>query len=120
MAEFRIKRIYEPPARGDGARILIDRIWPRGVRKEDARLTDWNKEIAPSPALRKWFGHDSARFAEFRRRYRKELEGNSAAVARLQQLARRKRVTLLFAAHDPVHNHARVLLDYLRNQDGEE
>lgn len=109
---FQIKRIYESPRPADGTRILVDRLWPRGVKKADARLDAWLKDVAPSAELRLWFGHIPARFAEFRRRYKAELTGNPA-VGELRKLGTRKRVTLLYAAHDAEINHARVLLSIL-------
>jgi uncharacterized protein YeaO (DUF488 family) len=112
--EIRVKRIYEPPDARDGARVLVDRLWPRGVRKDEARLTLWLKEIAPSDDLRRWFGHDPARFAEFSWRYRAELSGNREAMRRLKDLAKAGPLTLLYGAHDEEHNNARVLADYLR------
>ena len=114
-AEIRIKRVYDPPEDTDGTRVLVDRLWPRGLRKEDAALTLWLKEIAPSPELRKWFGHDPARWAEFGRRYRAELARNDEAVARLSDLSKHGPLTLLYAAHDTAHNHALVLAAYLRD-----
>jgi uncharacterized protein YeaO (DUF488 family) len=108
-----IKRVYEPTAPADGTRILVDRLWPRGVSKARAKLAFWMKEIAPTAKLRVWFGHRPERFTEFSRRYRKELVPN-AAVAELRKLARRGRVTLLYAAHDPKINHAAVLQAILR------
>jgi len=113
---FQIKRIYEPAAKADGARVLVDRIWPRGVSKQKAALDEWFRDIAPSPRLRKWFGHDPERFGEFRRRYRDELKSNRIAVKHLRDLAKKRRVTLLYAAHDEEHNHARVLAEYLRGR----
>jgi uncharacterized protein YeaO (DUF488 family) len=110
---FRIKRIYETALPTDGLRVLVDRLWPRGVAKVDAHLDQWMKEVAPSPALRTWFAHDPERFAEFGRRYRAELKDN-AAVAVLRKLGSRKRVTLLYAAHDPEVNHALVLCAWLK------
>ncbi|HEX7711306.1 MAG TPA: DUF488 domain-containing protein [Sphingomonadaceae bacterium] len=107
-----IKRIYEPPKRGDGARVLVDRVWPRGVSKDEAELDLWLKEIAPSTELRKWFGHDPERFAEFRKRYRDELKDKDEAIAELAKL-RPKNVTLLYSAHDEQHNQAVVLAEYL-------
>jgi uncharacterized protein YeaO (DUF488 family) len=105
-----IKRIYEPVAKGDGYRVLVDRIWPRGVSKGEATLDEWLKDVAPSTALRQWFGHDPARWAEFQRRYRKELDGNPEARQALASLRKRKgRVTLLYAARDEEHNNAVVL-----------
>ena len=111
---IRVKRIYDPPDRKDGARVLVDRLWPRGARKEAAKLTLWLKDIAPSDDLRRWFGHDPARFAEFSRRYRAELAANKEAVGRLEELVKAGPVTLLYAAHDTEHNEARVLADYLK------
>jgi uncharacterized protein YeaO (DUF488 family) len=117
-ADVRIKRIYERAAPDDGARVLVDRVWPRGVTKEAAALTLWVKEIAPSTALRKWFGHEPARFAEFRRRYLDEIGANAPALERLWPCIEEGPVTLLYAAHDPAHNNAVVLADYLRDQAG--
>lgn len=110
---FALKRIYEPPDDGDGRRILVDRLWPRGVTKADAAVDQWLKDVAPSPELRKWFGHDPAHWDEFRRRYRAELSANSEAVDQLRRL--HGKVTLLYAAHDEQHNHALVLLDFLQS-----
>ena len=110
---IRVKRIYDPPDRNDGARVLVDGLWPRGVRKEEAKLTLWLKDIAPGADLRRWFGHDPARFAEFSRRYRAELSANKDAVSRLETLVKTGPVTLLYAAHDTEHNNARVLAEYL-------
>lgn len=112
--DIRLKRAYDPADRDDGARILIDRLWPRGVRKDDLKLTLWLKEIAPTADLREWFGHDPARFEEFARRYRSELDANAEAVARIEEYLRHGRVTLLYAAHDVAHNDAVVLDGYLR------
>jgi uncharacterized protein YeaO (DUF488 family) len=109
----RLKRVYEPRAAADGTRVLVERLWPRGIRKEDPRLDLWLKEIAPSPALRSWFAHDPAKWSEFRRRYRAELAGNAAAVARLRALLAAGPVTLVYAARDEQHNSARVLLEWL-------
>ena len=105
---FKLKRIYEAAAAADGKRVLVDRLWPRGLKKSDAALDEWLKEVAPSPALRTWFAHDPERFAEFARRYRRELKANAAA-SRLRALGREGTVTLLFAAHDPKINHAVIL-----------
>jgi uncharacterized protein YeaO (DUF488 family) len=112
--DVRIKRVYDPAAEDDGARVLVDRLWPRGMRKERAALTLWLKDVAPSPELREWFDHDPARWVEFDHRYRAELAGNGAAVARLGDLLRLGPVTLLYAAHDSAHNQALVLAAYLR------
>ena len=110
---FQIKRIYEPASPDDGLRVLVDRLWPRGLKKERAMLTAWLKEIAPSNALRVWFDHRPERFAEFARRYRKELVGN-ATLDELQRLGAHGTTTLLYGAHDPKINHAAVLLAVLR------
>jgi uncharacterized protein YeaO (DUF488 family) len=109
----RIKRAYEAPAADDGTRILVDRLWPRGVKKTDAAIDEWMKEIAPSTALRKWFGHDSARWQEFRSRYKSEINEHADELERLRTLARRGRITLLFAAHDETHNNAVVVRELL-------
>jgi uncharacterized protein YeaO (DUF488 family) len=110
------KRIYEPADSNDGYRILVDRLWPRGVSKEKAALDLWFKEIAPSPELRIWFGHDPKRFSEFAARYKQELVQNPA-VGQLQKIIKNnKTVTLLYAAHDTNINHAKVLLDFMRQK----
>ena len=110
-----IKRVYDQPEPGDGTRVLVDRLWPRGLSKERAKVDAWLKEVAPSNDLRKWFGHDPEKFAEFRRRYEAELESEPGqeALARLHDLARQGPVTLVFAAHDSEHNDAVVLRDVL-------
>ncbi len=113
--DIRTKRIHDPPDIADGARVLVDRLWPRGMRKETAALTLWLKDIAPSPALRRWFGHDPARWPEFMRRYRAQLAANASSLARLGELARAGRVTLLYGARDGAHNHALVVADALRD-----
>ncbi|MCS3903210.1 uncharacterized protein YeaO (DUF488 family) [Methylohalomonas lacus] len=111
------KRIYAPSEPGDGCRVLVDRIWPRGVRKADAAIDHWLKDVAPSKTLRQWFGHDPERFAEFRRRYQTELDNNRDAVDELIDLARQNSaLTLIYAARDSEHNHAVVLADYLQQQ----
>ena len=112
--DIQVKRVYDPPDRNDGARVLVDRLWPRGARKETVELTVWLKDIAPSPELRRWFGHDPARFAKFSQRYRSELSANKDAVGRMEDLMKSGPVTLLYAAHDTEHNNARVLADYLK------
>lgn len=109
----RIKRAYEAPSADDGTRVLVDRLWPRGVRKADAAIDHWAKELAPSTELRKWFGHDPARWAEFRRRYAAELREQGEALERLRALAEKGPVTLVYAAHDEEHNDAVVLRDVL-------
>jgi uncharacterized protein YeaO (DUF488 family) len=112
MSLLRIKRVYQRPAPEDGVRILVDRLWPRGLRKEAAALDHWCKDIAPSPELRKWFDHREDRFDEFRTRYRLELKGNPALVDFLE-LTKSGKVTLLYAAHDEAVNHAVVLAEYI-------
>ena len=110
---FQIKRIYEPAKPSDGIRVLIDRLWPRGVKKSSAHLDYWMKDVAPSPRLRLWFGHRPERFAEFGKRYKKELNGNPE-LAELRKLGRSALITLLYGARDPQVNHALVLQSVLR------
>jgi uncharacterized protein YeaO (DUF488 family) len=110
----RLKRAYEPPARSDGYRVLIDRLWPRGVSKKEAHLDEWAHELAPSSELRRWFGHDPARFAAFRRRYTDELAAHDAKVRELRRRAREGTLTLVYGARDTEHNDAVVLADLLR------
>lgn len=112
-ANVRLKRAYEKPDRADGTRILVDRLWPRGIGKADAQLDRWAKEIAPSSALRKWFGHDPARWAEFRRRYAEEIRQHPDELAQLRSLARKGPITLVYSAHDELHNDAVVLRELL-------
>jgi uncharacterized protein YeaO (DUF488 family) len=111
--DVRLKRAYDPPAAEDGVRILVDRLWPRGLRKADAAIDHWLKEAAPSTELRRWFGHEPSRWNEFRRRYRAELSGKPAVVEELKQIARKGPVTLIFAARDEARNEAVVLRDLL-------
>jgi len=123
VSHLRLKRAYEPASPDDGARILIDRLWPRGLSKEKASLDEWIKEIAPSTELRQWFGHDPERWPEFQRRYRAELRQHSQELDRIRALARTRTVTLVYSAHDEKHNDAIVLKDMLlegmrRTQDG--
>lgn len=113
----KLKRAYEAPAAGDGQRILVDRLWPRGISKVAAKLDGWLKDVAPSTELRKWFGHAPDRWPEFKRRYRAELEG-SAALAELVALARQGDVTLVYGARDQQHNEAVVLEEILRARTG--
>jgi uncharacterized protein YeaO (DUF488 family) len=113
---IRIKRIYDDVAADDGCRVLVDRLWPRGISRERARLDAWLKEVAPSPALRTWWNHDPKRLDEFAARYRAELDGDpetARAVAELRELAAAGPTTLLYGAKDPGVNHARVLAGYL-------
>ncbi|GMW01640.1 MAG: hypothetical protein AMXMBFR84_27770 [Candidatus Hydrogenedentota bacterium] len=111
---LRVKRIYEPPSNQDGLRILVDRLWPRGLNKETCKLDNWLKEVAPSDKLRRWFGHDPARWEEFQRRYFEELDERPDVRQAVKELAREKTVTLLYAAHDPQHNNAVALKNYLQ------
>jgi uncharacterized protein YeaO (DUF488 family) len=109
-----LKRAYEPAARSDGYRVLIDRLWPRGVSKKQAHLDEWAKELAPSSELRRWFGHDPARFETFRRRYRDELVAQDKKLRELRKRAREGTLTLVYGAHDNEHNDAVVLAELLR------
>ncbi|MEU7580966.1 DUF488 family protein [Streptomyces sp. NPDC041068] len=113
--DIQVKRVYDPAAPDDGARVLIDRLWPRGVSKERAGLDAWDKDVAPSNELRRWYDHDPARFDEFAERYRQELadDDRAAELDRLRGLAREGRLTLLTATKDLPHGHARVLVDVL-------
>jgi uncharacterized protein YeaO (DUF488 family) len=112
MASIKIKRAYEPPSPKDGRRILVDRLWPRGLRKDAASLDLWSKDIAPTTSLRTWFDHRGDRFSEFKQRYRDELKSNPAVTEVLRQIGRRN-ATLVYAAHDPAVNHAVVLAEFL-------
>ena len=116
MDKLHIKRIYEAPATTDGSRILIDRLWPRGLTKEKAAIDHWVKGIAPSDDLRHWFGHDPEKWAEFQQRYYQELRANSAAVTELRDIIGNQAATLLYAAHDTEHNNAVALRDFLASQ----
>jgi uncharacterized protein YeaO (DUF488 family) len=109
----KLKRAYESPTSGDGVRILIDRLWPRGLRKADAALDLWAKDLSPSTTLRKWFGHDPARWKEFRSRYAKEVRQHPAQLAQLRLLSQRGPITLVYSAHDEIHNDAVVLRDLI-------
>jgi uncharacterized protein YeaO (DUF488 family) len=108
-----VKRAYEPAAPEDGRRVLVDRLWPRGLSKDKAAIDLWLKEIAPSTALRQWFGHDPARWDEFQHRYRAELDANGEAVAQLSDVIRAGKATLIYGAKDEAHNDAVVLAEYL-------
>jgi uncharacterized protein YeaO (DUF488 family) len=110
---IKLKRAYDSARSGDGTRILIDRLWPRGVRKADAAIDLWAKDIAPSTASRKWFGHDPARWHEFRRRYSNEIHRHQDRLDELRALAQEGRITLVFAAHDEAHNDAVILREIL-------
>lgn len=112
-----IKRVYTPPSADDGRRVLVDRLWPRGLSKARAELDEWCRDVAPSPELRRWFGHKSERWEAFRAAYREELAAMDAAtLAPLVEAARDDRLTLLYAARDEQHNHARVLAEFLEAQ----
>jgi len=113
MAEIRLKRVYDPPAPDDGLRILVERLWPRGVSKERAALDSWDKEVAPSHELRRWFHHDPARWEEFQARYRAELEVKKDAVEELRRKCQGATVTFIYASHDERHNGALVLKSFL-------
>jgi len=108
----RLKRVYEPPSPEDGTRVLVDRLWPRGLSKDAAAIDHWMKDVAPSTELRKWFGHDPARWNEFKRRYRSELHAHADALEALEKLAQGP-ITLLYAARDQEHNDAVLLRDML-------
>jgi uncharacterized protein YeaO (DUF488 family) len=112
--DIRLKRAYDPASPSDGYRVLIDRLWPRGVSKQQAKVDEWQKELAPSTELRQWFGHEPDRFAEFRRRYVGELRGQRPRLAELRRRAREGTLTLVYAAHDSEHNDAVVLAEVLR------
>ena len=110
---MRVQRVYDPPEADDGTRVLVDRVWPRGLTKEKAAVYQWIKEIAPSTDLRQWFGHEEVRWPEFQLRYRKELDANPEPVAQLRALVEQGPGTLLFAAHETRFNNAVALRDYL-------
>jgi len=115
---IRIKRAYEPPAADDGVRILIDRLWPRGIRKEALALTEWDKELAPSNELRQWFGHDPARWDEFRQRYAAELRARPDHFNALQKRARQGVVTIVYSAHNEQVNNAVAMREFLLDPHG--
>jgi uncharacterized protein YeaO (DUF488 family) len=112
--DIRLKRAYEPAVSSDGYRVLIDRLWPRGVSRDQARLDGWERELAPSAELRQWFGHQPGRFEEFRRRYIEELDQQRQRLTELRRRARDGTLTLVYAAHDSEHNDAVVLAGVLR------
>lgn len=115
-ARLQLKRAYEKPAKEDGSRILVERLWPRGLTKAKAAIDLWMKDIAPSPQLRKWFGHDPARWDEFQARYWKELKEQPEAVEQLRNMAARQRVTLIYAARDEQHNAALALKTFIEQK----
>ncbi|WP_425410419.1 DUF488 domain-containing protein [Hyphococcus sp.] len=112
---IRLKRAYEKPAKADGKRILVERLWPRGVTKAAALLDEWLKDIAPSPSLRKWYGHDPEKWPEFQKRYRAELAGNKEGVERLREICKSGTVTFIYAAKDEERNSAAVLKAFLED-----
>jgi uncharacterized protein YeaO (DUF488 family) len=114
--DVRVKRAYEPASHSDGYRVLIDRLWPRGVTRDAARLDEWARELAPSTELRRWFGHDPARFPEFRRRYAEELAAHETRLHELRRRAREGALTLVYGARDTEHNDAVVLAEILRGK----
>ena len=115
LALIRTKRVYEPPSPEDGYRILVDRLWPRGLSKESAMIDLWLKEIAPSDALRKWFAHDPKKWPEFKRRFEKEMDKKEEAVSTLKRIEKEKRkITLVYGARDQEHNNAEFLRDFLQ------
>jgi uncharacterized protein YeaO (DUF488 family) len=115
-ARLQVRRVYDAPAPGDGRRILVDRLWPRGLAKRDARIDHWAREVAPSDGLRRWFGHDPAKWDEFRRRYAAELDANAEAVAALAQAIGDGGATLLFGAKETERNNAVALREYLEDR----
>jgi uncharacterized protein YeaO (DUF488 family) len=112
--DIRLKRAYEPASARDGYRVLVDRLWPRGISKKQAKLDEWAKELAPSSQLRHWFGHEPSRFPEFRRRYIDELRADAPRLKELRRRARTRTLTLVYSAHDSEHNDAVVLAEVLR------
>ena len=113
---LKIKRVYEDAERGDGVRFLVERLWPRGMKKEELRMKAWLKEVAPSPELRRWYGHDPAKWEEFQQRYRNELESQPEAWAVILEAARQGNVTLLYSARDTEHNSALLLKIFLEER----
>ena len=111
--DIRLKRVYEKPPKADGRRVLVDRTWPRGLNKQQARIDQWLQEITPSTELRKWFSHDPARWNEFKKRYAAELDNYRPQLEQLARAAKKQRVSLLFGARDTKHNNAVALKDYL-------
>jgi uncharacterized protein YeaO (DUF488 family) len=112
--ETKLKRIYEKPEKEDGFRILVDRLWPRGLTKEKANVDLWLKEIAPTTELRKWFNHEPEKWNDFKKKYVTELKSNKASVATLKEKINEGTVTILYGAKDEVHNEAQVILDYVK------
>ena len=115
-SNVKLKRAYDPPTADDGRRILIDRLWPRGISKQRAAIDHWMKDIAPSTELRKWFGHDPRKWREFKERYARELDQRPEALAQLLEMAKAGRITLVFGAKDTAHNNAVALKEYLERR----
>lgn len=111
-----IKRVYDPPAKADGVRFLVERLWPRGVKKDNLKIDRWIKDVAPSTALRKWFGHDASKWEKFRQRYWVELDERTETWQPIVETARKNDVTLLFSSHDTEHNNVVALKEYLENR----
>jgi uncharacterized protein YeaO (DUF488 family) len=114
--KIRLKRAYEPPAKDDGVRLLVERLWPRGLTKEKAKVDEWFKDVAPSPELRKWYSHDPGKWAAFRKRYLDELRGNPEAVGRLRVRVKDGPVTFVYAAKDELRNSALLLKEFLEGK----
>ena len=112
---IKTKRVYEKSTRKDGTRVLVDRLWPRGISKKDARIDEWLREIAPSDKLRKWFGHDPSKWEDFKRKYMKELEGNRDLKSKLENISRVGTLTLVYSAKDEKHNQAIALKEFLEH-----
>ena len=111
---MKIKRVYEKPEKEDGYRILVDRLWPRGISKASAEIDEWIKEIAPSTELRKWFNHEPEKFSEFKKRYKEELKTHVAELKKIHEISQKKKITLLYSAKDTHYNQAVVLLEVLQ------
>lgn len=115
---IKVKRVYEPAAKSDGERVLVDRLWPRGLKKEEAHIDLWLKELAPESALRKWFGHEPAKWPEFKKRYYQELETHNEDLRLLREKAHHRTISLIYAARDSAHNNAVALKEYLETHAG--
>ncbi|HEY4063561.1 MAG TPA: DUF488 family protein [Puia sp.] len=113
---IRTKRVYDKPSKDDGIRVLVDRLWPRGMKKEELEMREWIKDLSPSPDLRTWFNHDPERWPEFQKRYKAELKANEAVAGFVEKYEEAKVITLLYAAKDEQHNHALVLQEYLEHR----
>lgn len=112
---IKIKRVYDPPSKDDGKRLLVDRLWPRGIKKDEAKIDEWLKDIAPSDELRKWFSHDPSRWQEFRAKYKEELKSKNEIIDKIRMDSNKGVVTLLFAARDVEHNNAIVLKEVIES-----